>query len=131
MASFGDVKLRNPYDCPEVMKAVIQDIVTQLQAIFAFELLNPKTVALAQQLADYLAEKVEFRGVRLSKLVSIQLFMSPTDLTTLNFSLRPLSDDGRHLLRIISDEPAFPTTPPLPMKIVDPPKVQIRRIVEI
>lgn len=131
MTRLGDVKLRNPYDCPEVMKAVIQDIVSQLQAIFAFELLSPTNVALAQQLADYLAERVEFRGTRLSKLVSIQLFMSPTDLGTLNFTLRPLSDDGRHLLRIISDEPAFPTSPPAPMAIVDPPKTKIRRIVEI
>ena len=129
--SLGDLKLRNPYDCPEVMKAVIQDIVTQLQSIFAFEMLNPKTCALAQMLADQLSERVEFRGTRLSKLVAIQLYMSPQDYSTLNFSLRPLSEDGRHLLRIISDEPAFPTTPPLPMKIVDPPKTKIRRIVEI
>ena len=131
MASFGDVKLRNPYDCPEVMKAVIHDIVSQLQAIFAFELLNTKTVGLAQMLADQLADRVEFRGVRLNRLVAIQLFLDPADLSTMNFSLRPLSEDGRHLLRIISDEPAFPATPPLPMKIVDPPRTQIRRIVEI
>jgi hypothetical protein len=126
-----DIRLRNPYDCPEVMKAVIQDIVGQIQAIFAFELASPSTVGLAQMLVDRLADKVEFRGTGLNKLVSIQLFMSPTDYSTLNFSLRPLSEDGRHLLRIISDEPAFPATSPPKMTVVDPPKTVVRRIVEI
>lgn len=126
----GDIKLRNPYDCPPVMKAVIQDIVHQIQAIFAFQAMDSKTVAFAQIFVDQLADRVQFRGTPLNRLVEIRLYPSPEDLTTLNFSLRPLSEDGRHLLRIINDEPAFSPVPE-PVKVVDPPKLKIRRIVEI
>lgn len=124
-----DYRLRNPYDCPAVMKAVIQDIIAQIQSIFAFELASPSNISMAQRLADALCERVEFRGTRLTKLVSIELFIDPADLSTLNFFLRPRSEDGRHLLRIINDDPD-PLVKDLP-KTIEPPKVQVRRIVEI
>lgn len=92
-------KVRNPYDSPRVLRAVLDEITRQVEDQLQGYFISPNLMAQAQSLVDSLCSMVHFRGVPLLKLLGFSLMTDPTTLGEMVFHIRPLSDDGRWLLQ--------------------------------
>ena len=122
-------RFRNPYDSPRVMRAVIDDMVEQVEQKFYGLLLQPDTLAVMRTLINDLCDCVYFRGVKLGKLIAIDVETHPQDSTSILISFRGLNEDGRWLLsKMKVDEPE---QPPEPITEKVTPKLKTTRVVEI
>lgn len=123
------MNFRNPYDSILVLRALIQEIMYQVSKAYKPDELAIAPTTEIQKALDELSCRVEFRGTPLHKLVAIELRQSwSSDTpTSLDFVLRPLSEDGRVYLKLLKLE----DTPSIPVSQAEATRVHVRRIVEI
>jgi hypothetical protein len=122
------MKFRNPYDSILVLKAIIQEIMDQVGRAYNMDELNMPSLVDAQIALDELSYRVEFRGTPLYKLIAIVIAnRSFTATPSLDFVLKPLSEDGRVYLRLLEMADA----PGAKLAVEETKKVHVRRIVEI
>jgi len=122
------MKFRNPYDSILVLKAIIQEIMDQVGKAYNMSELKMPSLVEAQVALDELSCRVEFRGTPLYKLISINIANSSfTDITSFDFVLKPLSEDGRVYLKLLEQADA----PGTKLTVEETKKIHVRRIVEI
>lgn len=128
----GGGRLRiNPYDSPRVLRAVLEEILERLQDSFTDMLLDHSAIYNLQKAANDYCYVVQWRGISLLKLISIDVGLGP-DPSTCTFTFRPLGEDGRWLLEKMDLVHAAPELPKISKKdLAGPKKPVFTRIVEI
>lgn len=126
------MKTRNPYDSLKVLRAVIQDIMEQVSSASAYDSgLAIPTESWYQGVADLICGRLHFRGVPLLKQIGINVRFdeNPAGIGLLDFTLTPLSEDGKVLLQLLLKEDE--SQKPLSVSESPSSKPKVRRIVEI
>jgi hypothetical protein len=91
--------LGDPYDSPRVLRAVLDEITDQVTKLLMGAFISPGLKDQAQWMVDSLSRGVSYRGTPLRKLISLDIsYNFEENPNALNFTVRPLSDDGRWLL---------------------------------
>lgn len=121
-------RIRNPYHSPRVLKAVLDDVIEQMQVIFYGYLLSPNIINQMQAAMDAVTSQVVFHGVPLIELVHLRLSAHPMDSTTFIVTFHGVSEDGRWLLKQL--EGGYNA---VDMVVLDEtkPMLNVKRIVEV
>jgi hypothetical protein len=124
--------IRNPYDSPRVLRAVLEEI---CEFIRFFAETHPGLLdmdAELQHLANEFTTMVAWRGSSLRKLIAIDCYMKPDGTNEILFKMRPISEDGRWLCRQMDlIEAPLVELPKVPEFSPVAPKMKITRIVEV
>jgi hypothetical protein len=94
----------NPYNSPAVLRALLVAVTERLRAELTGQIMTSSTPLYFQQLADAYCSQIEWRGVPLTKLVSVDCSLNVETMEA-TFSLRPLSEDGHWLLEQVDSLP--------------------------
>jgi hypothetical protein len=125
---------RNPYDSPRVIRAALEDILSNVQEVFIGTLLTQDTMNAAEASIESMLHALYFKGSHLSRLIGIHITSAtsgPSPTFTIQF--QGLNEDGKWLLTQLKiDEPLPPPAVLIPEKQEKvAPKTVFTRIVEL
>lgn len=117
----------NPYDTPRVVRAVIEDLIEYIRVTYFLSAVTNSVIAALQVVISSHLSGVYFRGTAFNKLVEMGPVYDRAS-NVLTFHFRPLSDDGRWLLRSMQLIPTSDNLP-VPVRVANAPEV--KRVVDL
>lgn len=117
--------VRNPYDSPRVVRAIIEDLIEYISVNYFLAVVDDSVIGQLTTIIQARLDNVGFRGTPINRLIE----MAPVYVRSANvltFHFRPLSDDGRWLLRQMD---LLRDIPPVPQHIAAAPEV--KRVVDL
>lgn len=125
---------KNPYDSPRVIRVLFEEVIESVEAEFAFKSTEgpfpearQEGIHFIQTAIDARLHRVEYRGVKIWKVIDLQAKLTPDQQVI--FVFRPLSEDGRWLLKQMALDIPLPELRDI--QTAKAHKVKVRRVIEL
>jgi hypothetical protein len=122
----GSRIFRDPYDSPRILKALLDQIVEDVNSYFAYTTLTNQALYAIQACIDDQLRRTDYRGIPLN--AGIRILAAYQGGSSIELRITPVSEDGRFWLSCIDELESPPPTMVVPVE-EPPPSITAKRVI--